>query len=137
LDRQIRRTWDAGVGYRRGVSIDDTFQQPVLSDSISASLGGLLSTRLNFHSAIGTSRGSIGANLSGNRFNAYYGTMGLTVGLMRQMGLGVNYMYAHHRLGNSVQAPTGLVRTLDRQVVVVQLSLMLPLWRSRSADASR
>jgi hypothetical protein len=138
LNRHIGRTWNAGLAYARGVHVLDTFRQPVISSSLRANVGGLLTQRVQFHSTAGVSTGNIGFGQVGNGFGGIYGTTGLNVGLLRAVGLGLDYSYYRQRFDNSVQLPFGLLRRIDRQSIRLHVNVWIPLIsRGRSRYASR
>jgi hypothetical protein len=138
LTREIGRTWNATIGYSRTVAFLETFRQPVFSDSLGLSVGGLIARRLQFQSNLGAATGQVGFTQKANSFNTYYASAGLTIGLTRELGFGVDYSYARYFFGTSVALPSGLSRRMDRQRVFAHLSLWVPLvQRTRRPDAAR
>jgi hypothetical protein len=138
LNREIGRTWNAALAYSRRVGFLETFRQSLFSDSLSLEVGGLIARRWQFHSSFGATTGQIGFTLPANGFTAYSGTAGLTIGLTRDLGFGVDYSYARYVFGSGVQLPSGLSRRTDRERVFVHLSLWVPLvQRTRRPDATR
>jgi hypothetical protein len=69
LTRLMGRTWNTRLGVNRGVHLLEGFRQPVLANSINASLGGGLHRRLLFSSSASLSSGSVG--LTGGGTNSY------------------------------------------------------------------
>ena len=51
LTHTMGRSWVASTGYRRGVSYEVGFDQPLLSDTALASLSGLITPRLDFNAS--------------------------------------------------------------------------------------
>src|SRR6185436_13490245 len=68
LSHEIGRSWTANVNYSRGVRFIDTLDEPVFGDAVSATVGGLLSRRLQFTS---TTHGAMG-DMNGARYDTYY-----------------------------------------------------------------
>ncbi len=135
---ELARTWSTGVAYDRSVRFVENFADPIFSDGASAFLGGLVNRRLEFTSRAGVSFGQIGGTVRGKNVKTYLGTAGLTYGLTRNVGLGVNYSYYRYAFGQSAVLPAGYDRKLDRQGVRAYITLWAPLvHRARRADAAR
>jgi hypothetical protein len=138
LIREIGRTWNATLGYNRSASISDTYLQPVVSDSMSAGLGGLINRRVQFQSSVGASRGEVGFVSSANGFNASYLSAGVTLGLTRALGAGIDYAYYRYRFERNVDVRLGLSSEANQQSVRVYLTTSLPLLtRTRSSHVAR
>jgi len=132
LAQELGRTWSASIAYARYVRYVDSFRQPVLADSLGATVGGLVNRRLGLAGGVGVSEGDIGTRLSSNRFRLYYGNAGVTVGIRRNVGLGVSYSYNRYRFGSDIDLPRGVPRRVGRQAVTVSLQLTpLISWTGR------
>ena len=114
------------------------FQQPVTTDAVFASLGGLISRRLSFQSSAGQSTGSVGFNGPSNGFQTDYATVSLSYGLTRMLAIGLGYSYYRYKFDAGLQLPTGVLSRTDGQSVYAFLNVWEPLFaRSRRGDASR
>ena len=60
LNAAFKRTWNANLTYDRGVEFVGGFEDPFFSDSLIASVGGLLSPRLSYRGTVSYSLGSVG-----------------------------------------------------------------------------
>jgi hypothetical protein len=139
LAREIGRTWNASISYRRNLSVYSTLQAPVLYDSGMFDLAGLFGPRLAFQAGVGASLGNVGASSQPNNgFRNYYAITGLTYGMTRLVGLGVDYVYYHYNFDSNVILPTGLAEWADRQTILVSTKLWLPLLtRTRRVNVTR
>jgi hypothetical protein len=138
LVRELGRSWNATLSYSRSASIENTYLQPVTSDSISAGLGGLINRRVQFQSSVGASRGEVGFVSSANGFNASYLSAGVTLGLTRALGAGIDYAYYHYLFQRNLDVRFGLSSQTDQQSLRVYLTTSLPLFtRTRSSHVAR
>ena len=139
LTREIGRTWNASLVYQRSVGYAQFILEPIFSDSISASYGGLINRRLSFHSGAGTSRGGVGfSSAAGNGFDAINAFAGLSQALTRHLALDVNYSLYHYNFEPYAALVSGLVPRMNRHSVNVTLSAWAPLVQhGRKKNASR
>jgi hypothetical protein len=128
LTHELGRTWTAGLAYRRGVDFREGFNDPFLSDAVSASLGGLFSRRLRFTSAIDYTLGTVGV-ATGNDFHSATANAGLEFGLTRTLALYGRYVYYAYDFTSQIPLDPRLPRKLDRQGVRVGLTMALPVIR--------
>lgn len=142
LTREIGRTWAAGVAYDRSAQFLQVFRQPAFTDSVTASLSGMVNRRVEYRVATGWMTGALGLNAAASRgFNSYYAATGATVGLSRHLAIGAGYTYYHYRFDRAADLPAGAVTELSRHAVQAGLQISMPLYqrgsRSRSDNASR
>jgi len=140
LNHEIGRTWNASAAYHRGVGFVESFDEPVIADSLTAGLSGMITRRLQFQSGLGASIGEVGLGLGGqqNGFATYYGTLQLNYAVTRYLGLGVDYSYYRYSFDQGVALPPGITAERDRQSVRASLILWAPLLqRGRRPDAAR
>jgi hypothetical protein len=118
LLQEIGRTWGAGIDYLRDVEYLDVFRAPALTDTLAMNLGGLVNRRLSLQFSGGAATGEVGgvtaAQVTGDRFRSYYGGAGLTVGILSNLGIGLNYTFYRYRFEDNVVLPVGLPRQTDR-----------------------
>lgn len=129
LNRQIGRSWNARLDYRRGLQFVQGFPDPFFSDTVSASAGGYLGTRsmLTFNAAYST--GDVGIAIGGRGYNTYTGVASYQFGLTRWLALFADYNYYHYVFDPTVPLPAGMSRGLDRRSVRGGLNLWVPLLR--------
>jgi hypothetical protein len=134
LTHEMGRSWKAGVGYNRGVSFIETFQAPVLADSATASIGGLLQRNIQFEVVAGGSRGDVGY-VSANGYTSYYATTGLRFAFTRSLGLTVFYGVFRYSFENGVVLPPFTPRHSNRQTISFSMDFWKPLiQRNRSSS---
>lgn len=138
LKYDIGRTWTASLGYARQVGFVEFFQEPVTSDGVVATFGGLISRRLTFSSSAGALRGNVAFTGPSNSFQTEYGTAGLSCALTRSLALGLGYSDYRYKFDSGLQLPTGVLSHTDGQSVYAFLSVWEPLFlRSRRGDVAR
>ena len=138
LNHEMGRTWNAALVYSRGVLFNESWPVPASSDSVTASLVGLLSRRLQFQSSARTTTGRAGLRDTGNGFNGYYGTALLGFALSRHLSLQLRYGYYRHRFDDLTLLVPGFTNAADRHSVRGYISLWAPIFqRARRSDATR
>ena len=107
------------------------------SDGINATLGGLLSQRLNFQAAGRASTGAIGF-AAAHDFDSYYGNASLGYAVSRHVNVGATYAYYSHRFDPGVALPADFANRFNRHSVRLSVSVWAPLYqRARRTNASR
>jgi hypothetical protein len=126
LTREIGRSWTAGAGYNRAVSYLETFRAPVLSDTASASITGLISRNTQFQALVGASRGDVGYGLA-NGYRSFYATTGVRFAFTRNVGVSVYYGYFKYDFENGVFLPVAMSRKSNRQTISFSVDFWKPL----------
>jgi hypothetical protein len=124
LSRGFRRSWSAHTGYSRDTEFRIGFRAPLLTDSITAGVGGLLSLRTKWSTAGGYTRGAIG--FAGSGFNVYSASTRLDVALNRTLGLYGQYSYYRYEIPPG-SSDINLLSKLSRQIATVGLSVWVPI----------
>jgi hypothetical protein len=138
LSHEIGRSWSASAAYARNVSVQESLQEPVLSDAVSVGLGGLITRRLEFRSAAHAALGNVGVAQEDTGFDNYYASASLSYAFTRFMNGAITYAYYRHRFGNDVVLPVGVSSAVNRRSVSASVSLWAPLFqRARRINASR
>jgi hypothetical protein len=138
LKYDIGRTWNASVGYARTVGFVEFFQEPVTTDGVVATFGGLISRRLTFQSSAGALRGDVAFTGPSNGFQTDYGIASLSCALTRNLSLALGYSDYRYKFDAGLQLPAGVLSHTDGQSVYVSLSVWEPLFmRSRRGDVAR
>jgi hypothetical protein len=126
LVRSLSRAWAASLGYQRGTSYVVGFTTPVMADSVNAGVGGPLTTRLQFSTGAGASRGQQLFSDSGGRIVSYTASSRLTYGVFTHLGLYCQASYYRFSIPPGF-TNFGFVPDLDRRSVSVGLTTWLAL----------
>lgn len=121
------RTWAARAAYLRSAGYEVGFERPVLRDSASATVGGLLAPRLDFTAAVAFTSGTVGLTGQDNGFGTTTATTALRASITRLLAAYVQYFYYRYNFDRGVRLPSDLAPQLDRQGASAGLSLWLPL----------
>jgi hypothetical protein len=125
LTRGFSRTWSGAIGYVRATEFIAGFRDPVLSDSVRASLGGMLARRVHWTTGLGYTRGAVGYGDS-SRLAAYSGASKLSYGMTRLVGVYGQYSYYRYDIPDGSAALDFFPR-FSRQAVSVGLTLWVPI----------
>src|SRR5207247_1448259 len=137
INHTIGRTWGASAAYNRSFGFIDLFSQPVLADSVTGSIGGLVAPRLSSNSTAGWTHGRVGFSRINNELSAAFASSTLTYGVTRRIGLYAQGVYYRS------EVPGGLTRfdlpsSTSRRIASVGLSLWVPIFNNaRSRSDSR
>ena len=138
LTREIGRTWNASLAYDRTAGFVDALAESVFSDAATFALTGLINRRVQFQSSIAASAGEFPLVDQESSFDSYYGSVGITVGLTRHVGVGVTYSLYRYSFDPGAPLPPGSPVEWNGQGIQANLALAVPLFqRSRRTDASR
>jgi hypothetical protein len=124
LNREIGRTWNAGVTVGRNVRYIEVLSEPLFEDSLGILVNGSFGRRFEVKSALSASSGHLGGN-GGNGFTTYLGSVQLSVALTRNLALGGDYIYA--QLSSMVGLPIDAALQLSQQSARVYLKVWTPL----------
>lgn len=127
LNHEIGRTWNAGVAYDRNLGFLQAFSQPFFVDSITAGVSGMVHRRLQWRSNLYWSLGDVGFGDTAGGFDSFGATSGITLGLSRRLGVGVDYSYYQYSFDAASLLPTGLAHDLNRHGLHAYLSVWVPL----------
>jgi hypothetical protein len=138
LNHEIGRSWLAQTGYSRRVLLHESWQEPVLANSVNAGLSGLISRRLQFTSSADAAFATVGEHTGGRNFDSYHGSAAITYAITRFLNAGVTYAYYRYRAADDVLLPEGFPRTFDRQSIRVTVNVWAPLFeRGRRTNVTR
>ncbi|MEO7192313.1 MAG: hypothetical protein ABI051_14770, partial [Vicinamibacterales bacterium] len=138
LNHQMGRTWISGVDYTRGLDSNQLlFQEPLLNDTLTARMNGLISRRLGFHSEASVQHGSVGFARGDNDVVRSVADAGLQFALGRHYALGADYTYYRYNYSAQVARPLGLPTVSASQGVHVFLSAWAPIFQRGGRNASR
>ena len=127
LTHQIRRTWSARVGYRRGAQFVEELSAPVFNDGIRVSADGFVNRRTDVNATVAYSSGKTYS--TGATFDTYTATARARIAANRGFAGFIEYVYYFYRFDGGLQLVTGAPPELSRNSVKVGLSFWLPLLR--------
>jgi opacity protein-like surface antigen len=138
LRRELGRTWDASVSYDRQAGFIHTIVEPVFTDSVNASLTGLLGRRVQVQSSAGAITGSVGVGDDDRRYIAYQAGAGLSTAFSRYVAVRVDCTYYQYQ---SHGDPLQLIGTprLSGRSISIGANIFAPLFTrvSRRGNAAR
>ena len=136
LRHEMGRSWTAAAAYQRGTYFVDTFQEPIMGDSWSLNLGGLITRRLQLQAVASGSLGRL--TYTSRNFDSYRGTVTLSTALTRFMNVGVDYAYYSYEFDDPAGLEPGVSQDVIRQSIRARVSFWAPLFnKSRRANAAR
>ncbi len=127
LVHEMGRTWRAAAAYRRSASFSELVLAPVVSDSLTATLSGLLGRRNEVSLIASASNGHVGEVRTSNDFTSYTASAQLRRALTRHLAAHVSYILYRHDFDDQVLLPTGFPQSLNRRGVNFGLNAWLPL----------
>jgi hypothetical protein len=129
LTHSMGRTWSASAGYGRDLQFVLGFDQPILSDNVTTSLGGTLGRRLRWTTAGGWSRGTVGFADDADHFTWYFANSGLSMALGRNLALYTQYAYYTYNVPPT-STSLDLLTKFSRQSVTAGLTVFAPVFRT-------
>jgi hypothetical protein len=131
---QLHRAWQTGASYRRNTEYTPAFLEPVLTDSISAQVTGLITRRLDVTASTGYARVGSALNRGDtplepeSQLDTYVVTVKLRYAMSRRLALYTEYLYYVYELrGETLLAPD-LPPTFEQSGIRVGLVFALPLF---------
>ena len=130
LEHQMGRSWTATANYKRGLQFVDGLEDPVDGDSVTASIGGYLSQRVElvFNSSYLAGRTSGDSELDSG-YDSLVGSARLQYAIASRLAAFAEYVYYHYVFGKDVTLPDGFAPGLDRHGFRVGLTTTIPLFR--------
>ena len=126
LSKNFRRTWHAGAQFNRFTSFVPGFSEPLYSDSVGASLGGMFSTRVQFSTSITAARGE-SAFSDTKGFGTYAATSTLTFAITKYVSAYTSYVAYWYEVPPNAITLT-VPGTMARQLVSAGFNLYLPVY---------
>jgi hypothetical protein len=129
LSRGFARTWSASVGAQRNTDFLPGFFEPLFSDSINASIGGMVSKRAEWFALLGVGRGYFGFNddfVDPDEFLTGNATTRFSIALARHLGLFTEYTFYYYDVPPGSSAIV-IHNQLRRQVISVGLTTWIPI----------
>ena len=131
LRRELGRSWNASLNYGRNLEFVETFAEPLLSDSVSASVQGHFHRRLDLAVTANLSKGAVGfaKEDASHGFDTYGGSARLRWTATRLISSYAEYVVYSHAFGTAVQMPVHFDRHAKRSEVRVGVTVWAPLIR--------
>lgn len=130
----IGRTWTLQGDYNRGLQFVELFPDPFFADSVTTSIDGMLSRRVEFRATAGYADGNLQVSSSGTPGTSRTTTSAtarVAYTFARAFEVAADYAYYYYDIGSAVELPVGMVPTLDRQTFRVNLRYWIPLLITR------
>jgi hypothetical protein len=128
LVHEIGRSWTADLRYSRGFRTHEGFDRLYFTDALVASIGGLVTRRLQLGANATWAESSLDYDVSrrhSNRSASAQATYGITSFLAAY----ARYVYVHYRFDEGIPLDERFPRQLDRHGVRVGLTASVPLIR--------
>ena len=139
LAHELGRSWTMTAEARRATNFYQTFGEPVVSDSVTGGVSGLLSRRVQAGASAGWSQGALGVVTGAPDFDSWFVGGFMRFAVARNAGLAFNYSLFRYVFDeNAGQLPFGVQGEMRNQSVRVTFDWMMPLVTvARRANASR
>jgi len=128
LVHELGRTWTTSLGYTRGFQTQNGFDELFFTDAIVASVGGLVTRKLEVSANASWASSSVGDSDSKN-YRDRSASARATYGLSRFFALYAQYIYYYYRYDETVAIDPRFPRNLDRHGVRAGLTTSIPLLR--------
>jgi hypothetical protein len=125
LTRGFGRSWSAWGGYLRGVDFLAGFPQPVLTDTVTTGVSGLITSTLKLSGASGITKGTLGIDTD-TSFSTDYASVRVEYAATRMIGIYSDYTYYHYRIPSG-QTLLDIVPRFSRQTITAGLTVWLPI----------
>jgi hypothetical protein len=126
LSKSFRRTWQASAAFNRATSFVPGFFEPLYTDSVGASLGGMFSRRVQFSTGISAARGeSAFSDTTG--FSTYSASATLSFAIFKNMSAYTSYATYWYEVPPNAITLT-VPGTMARQIVSVGINLYVPVY---------
>jgi hypothetical protein len=123
--RGFGRTWSSSLAYTRSTEFVAGITAPLFWDSLTASINGLIATRVEWWAKMSAAHGEEGSGLRG-AITEYTGSSRLTIAITRRIAAYGQFTYYHHEIPPGLAA-FELRSLIARQRVSAGISLWLPL----------
>jgi hypothetical protein len=129
ITHSMGRTWSAFAGYVRDASYVPGYQDLVLTDSATASLGGLIAPRVRWTSGVYWTRGEIGLDSASHYTNAWVSSS-LSLALTRSIAMYSQYSFNQYQTPPNSTTLTALTK-FSRHSVSAGVNAWLPIFNGR------
>jgi hypothetical protein len=122
----FRKTWQAGAMYRRGVDYVPGLTEPVLTDGLTARMGGYFTRRIDVVATAAYASGISALKLAGPRFDTYTSEVKLRLALGQAVSVHGEYLYYLYDFRRYAPLVPGMPLALERNGLRVGLTLSVP-----------
>jgi hypothetical protein len=129
LNRQIGRSWTAGLYYVRDMQYVQGFGDPFFYDTVTAGVTGFAGPRSRVNLGVSYSRGAVGAGISVRNYDTVMGIANYQFGLTKWAALFASYSYYYYLFDDSVPIPARLSRGQSRNSISGGVNLWSALLR--------
>jgi hypothetical protein len=129
LSRGFNRTWTIATHYDRSSEFLPTYGEPVLSDSLTANVGGMFRPRVRWSAAAGYTRATVGFDSFDDPSELIgWFSSSTTLGVSITRYWAISGQYRYYRYSAPIEgALLDFEPHLSRQVVTVALNVWLPI----------
>ena len=110
---EMGRTWRAAAIYRRSAGFSELVFEPVIADSVSGTLNGLLGRRNEVSLLVSASTGDVGNDRTGNDYTTYLASAQLRRALNRHLAAYVSLPALSARFRRSGTTAAGISATIS------------------------
>ncbi len=128
LTHELGRTWTAQAAYNRGFVFREGFDDPFFTDALTASIGGLVTRRLDLSALARWSFATLDRP-GRNHHDSFAASAQAQYALGRFVALFARYIYYRYEFDEDIPLDPGLARSLERQGIRVGVTTSLPLIR--------
>ena len=128
LVHELGRTWTANAAYRRSLNLREDFDQPVLTDAVTGTIGGLVTRRLTLSFAVGwvNAHGTVDKRAA---YQALTASTQAQYALNRSLAVFARYFYYDYEFTDVASLDPGLPPSAQRNGVRVGITTTIPLIR--------
>jgi hypothetical protein len=138
LRHQMGRTWEANIGYQRGMSVVAGFAEPFFADSVHGNVRGGLSRNVRLEIAGGYANGMVGLGSRGEDYIGYRASSGLEWVVHRErIAVYADYYFYSYEFGGATTALASIPRQVNHHGVRAGLRFRFPLLRERTPRVTR
>jgi len=129
LNHEIGRSWLAYAATGRRILLHESWLAPVLANSVTAGINGLINRRLSFTGSVHAALGKVGENTGANKFNSALGNAALSHAISRHWSAALIYAYYHYSAADGVLLSDGQPRNFDRHSIRATVNVWAPLFQ--------
>ena len=130
LVHELGRTWTAGASYRRSLNFREGFDEPLMADAVTGTIGGLITRQLDFSVNVGYVN-AVGVENQRTGYDAFTVNSQLQYALTRYLAMFARYFYYDYTFDARSALEQG-IRPNGSETAFGSASLL----RSRSFDRS-
>lgn len=134
ITKYFHRTWQVAAKAARNTQFLPGFFEPLFSDAINGSIGGMVSKRAEWFGVVGVSRGRFGFAEPSTDFLSADATTRLSVALARHFGVYGQYTFYFYDMDTSAAA-VPLASRLSRQAITVGINVWVPVINRARTDS--